>query len=118
MANKSNNNSSDRNSIVNAISTDSFISFPEETQKIIIDSIEKVNERDGGILGKFFGIKKEIASMNIAATICILLIAICGIDVFNSIFTNKEIHMELISTIIPVVSLSLGFIFGKSGKVE
>lgn len=117
MASKINNNFADNN-VISAITAENFGTLPRDVQKTILDSIEKANQRDGGVLGRFFGNKKEIASMNIAAVICILLIAICGIDISHSILSDKELHMDLISTIIPVVSLSLGFIFGKGGKSE
>lgn len=117
MAGKLSNGFAD-NSVINAITAENFGTLPKDVQKSILDSLEKANQRDGGVLGKFFGNKKEIASMNIAAVICILLILICGLDVVHSILADKELHMDLISTIIPVVSLSLGFIFGKGGKNE
>lgn len=118
MANKINSGFSDGNSVVELISTENFANYPQEVQNRILDSIENGRQRDGGFVGKFFGTKKEITSMNIAAVICILLILICGMDIGYCIFAKAELHMELISTIIPVVSLALGFIFGRGGKAE
>lgn len=54
--------------------------------------------------------------MNISAIICFLLILLCAADVLSAIFTEKDLHMELISCIVPVVSLALGFMFGKGGE--
>lgn len=119
MAGSLNKNPLNSDNIVNIISSDKFVEYEPEMQQEILNKIEKLNQRDGGFVGKFFGNKKELTSMNIAATICILLILICGIDVMHTIFSESELHMDLISAIIPVVSLSLGFIFGKSsGKSE
>lgn len=117
MANSLNKNLSGNN-VVTAISSDNFGEYTPEMQEKIICSIENYNEREGGLMGKVFGNKKENASMNIAATICILLIIICGMDIIHSVWTNGELHMDLISTIIPVVSLALGFIFGKGDGKE
>lgn len=119
MASSLNKNLLGGDAIVSVISSDKFGDYDSEMQQEILSQIEKSNLRDGGFVGKFFGNKKELTSMNIAATICILLIIICGIDVIHTIFSESELHMDLISAIIPVVSLSLGFIFGKSsGKSE
>lgn len=100
----------DNDNFSGVILNDNFAQLPDEIQQKVIDQVSK---RDGGFMGKFFGNKKENASMNIAVTICILLLLLCGIDIIHSICANTEFHMELISTVIPVISLSLGFIFGK-----
>lgn len=116
MANSLNRNSINSDSIVNIISSENFGGYDLELQKQILNKLDVVNQRNGGFMGKFFGTQKELASMNIAATICIILILICLCDIIRSFFAGGEIHMDLISAIIPVVSLSLGFIFGKSGE--
>ena len=51
-------------------------------------------------MGKLFGNKKENAAMNISAIICFLLILLCAADVLSAIFTEKDLHMELISCIV------------------
>lgn len=116
MADGINRNNDD--SIINVISSDGFSCLPDELQKITINSIRENREKDGGFMGKFFGIKKENAAMNIAVTICILLLLLCGIDVIHSIFSDDEMNMNLVNTIIPVISLALGFIFGKGSSKE
>lgn len=90
-----------------------FNKLSEANQALIINGISDDKTKAGGLMGKLFGVNREIASMNIAALICFMLILICIVDVLSMIFTDNGLHMELISAIIPVISLSVGFIFGK-----
>lgn len=113
MASKLNNNLSGSDNITSVISSDKFGEYSPEMQQAILDKLEKMGQNDGGLMGKLFGNKKELASMNIAVFICSILLLICAIDVIHSIWINGEIHMNLITTMIPVVSLALGFVFGK-----
>lgn len=113
MASKLNNNFSDNGNIPSIISSDKFGEYDAEMQREILKKMDESQKRDGGLMGKLFGNKKELASMNIAVFICSILLLICAIDVIHSICTNGEIHMNLITTMIPVVSLALGFVFGK-----
>lgn len=115
MASSLNRNNLNNDSISGIVSNDKFGELSEEMQKQILATLKENNQMDGGWMGKFFGSKKEIASMNIAVTICMLLLFMCIIEVIHSTYTGTKINMELISTIIPVVSLALGFIFGKGG---
>ena len=64
-------------------------------------------------MGKLFGTKTENVSMHIAFTLCIILLLYCGIDLVGSMIDGRKINSELWNTIIPVVTLALGFIFGK-----
>lgn len=92
--------------IINAISSDKFSEFTPEMQQEILKQIEKRNQRDGGFMGKFFGHKKELASMNIAFIICVLLL-IAGAVVGTQEFWNG---------ILPVFGATIGYIFGKSNN--
>lgn len=67
-----------------------------------------------GIIGKFFG-SGDNASKNITATICILLI-IGGTAVSLYAYASKD-DKELVGSIwnviVPIITLSLGYLFGK-----
>ena len=102
--------------IINLVSSDKFGGYSDSLQERILNSIDVRRKSDGGLMGKLFGNKKENAAMNISAIICFLLILLCAVDVLSAIFTEKDLHMELISCIVPVVSLALGFMFGKGGE--
>lgn len=95
---------SDNESIVSIISSDKFEKYPVETQKDILNKIQNNNFKDGGLMGKNFGNNKDISSMYVAFAICILL-AIIGFMI------NTE---QIWSTIIPIISTAIGYIFGRS----
>lgn len=58
--------------------------------------------------GKTFGTKKELASMNIAVMICIIVF-IAGFFINDTQYWDK---------IIPIVVATIGYIFGRGGKNE
>ncbi|WP_349667034.1 hypothetical protein [Lacrimispora sp.] len=92
---------------------DNFNKLTETSQTLIINGINENKAKEGGFMGKLFGTKPENVSMHIAFTLCIILLLYCGIDLVGSVITGRQINSELWNTIIPVVTLALGFIFGK-----
>lgn len=99
------------NPIATLAGPETFLSLDSEMQDKIISSI--VEDRKGGIMGKFLGTEPTNVSMHIALILCVLLLVILGIDFFHAYSIEKEVNMDLVGTIIPVVTLSLGYIFGK-----
>lgn len=93
---------------------------PETSQKIIDKTFESNNiDKELGKLGLFFGLGESI-KMNIAGlTIIILLITgilyTLGILCFN-FSENKNVIgiLEFWGIITPIITLILGFIFGKT----
>lgn len=85
-----------------------FKNLSEENQKRIIEALKHQEEKGGGVLGKFFGNKKENAAMNIAFMICVLLVAIgliltaLGQNFWNIIFT--------------AITTTVGYIFGRGSE--
>lgn len=108
MGDKENKNTISGNSIIDAISTENFTNLSEETQQHVINSIGNSTENGGGIMGKFFGSKKEIASMNIAFTVCILL-TIIGVICMCS-------GNECWNIIVTGIMTTVGYIFGRGSK--
>lgn len=94
--------------IVNIISTDQFTNLSSEIQQSVINSINNDKSKEGGLMGKLFGTKKELASMNIAVIICIILF-ISGFFIDDLQYWDK---------IIPIVAATIGYIFGRGGKTD
>lgn len=94
--------------ITNIISTDQFSSLSSDIQQSVLNSIDNRSSKEGGLMGKLFGTKKELASMNIALIICILL--------FMSGFIIKD--PQYWDKIIPIVAATIGYIFGRGGKSD
>ena len=115
---KTNGQTSSTESLAALIGTDNFGSMSEENQKAAISSIDNANntEKEGGWMGRFFGTKKENAAMNVAFSICALLILLCAIDAIHAMYVGANAYTELIKNVLPIISLAIGFIFGKSEK--
>lgn len=92
---------------------ENFNKLSETSQNMIINGINENKAKEGGFMGRLFGTKPDNVSMHIAFTLCIILLLYCGIDLIGSLFAGREINSELWNTVIPVVTLALGFIFGK-----
>lgn len=118
MANRLNRNELNRDAFSGIASSEMFREYTPDIQNRILDSLESRNQKEGGIMGKLFGNDKDLASMNVAVFICTILMLICIIDIVQSCFGDRQMHMELISSIIPVISLAIGFIFGKGKNKE
>lgn len=86
----------------------------EKIKNIENQDKQKTLDKDIGLIGKFFG-RAENASKNITATLCILLLV--GITIVSAIVYYNERNIsnikELWEGILPIITLSLGYLFGK-----
>ena len=98
------------------INSENFSRLTEKNQKVVLTEIINANKKDGGFLGKFFGTNKENASLHIAFVICAILLLFCAIDILHAIKTNQPAYTELVKYILPIITLALGYIFGKGDK--
>lgn len=101
-------------SIVTAvINSDNFVGLDSDLQGKIIDTMHQAKEKDAGLMGKLFGTKPINAAMHISLILCCFLLIIFIIDAIHAYIVGQEINMELFNTILPVITLSLGYIFGQ-----
>lgn len=91
---------------------DTFKQLNEADRKVILDELTRRSEKEGGLMGKIFGTKRENASMYVALAICVLVVAI-GVLVW---MTSRD--MQIWSMVIPVITAALGYIFGKGVSGE
>ena len=108
------NRNINNDSITDILSSENFLNLDVNIQNKIIDTMHNDKEKDGGFMGRFLGTKSSNVSMHIALIICCLLILIIIIDMMHSYIIGNNINMDLISLISPILTLSLGYIFGKS----
>lgn len=93
-------------------------SHDHEIEKIKLENDYKLKcqNQQLGMIGRAFG-GAEQSSKNIAATLCVLLLF--GATIISVIVYNNERTVESLSAIwqvvIPVITLSLGYLFGKKG---
>lgn len=109
-------NTDHNNEFISTINSSTFISLTDENQKAVINQFNKGKEKEGGILGKFFGTKKKNAAMNIAFTICAMLIILCMLDIVRAICNGESSYTELVKGVLPLITASMGYIFGKSNE--
>ena len=116
MANGINQNLNGADSITSIIGSETFLSLDTDIQNKIIDTVHNDKEKDGGVMGKFLGTKPANASMHIGFILCILLVLLIVIDFIYSYIVGQSVNMDLVNTIIPVITLFLGYIFGKGAN--
>ena len=113
MANGVNQNLTGTDSIAAIIESENFLNLDQNLQNKVIDTVYSDREKDGGVMGKFLGNKPANASMNIGLILCVLLIIVLLVDIIHSYCVGESINMELVNTVVPVITLSMGYIFGK-----
>lgn len=67
--------------------------------------------KENGIMERIFGTEEETAAVNIAFVICVIMAVVLIMD---AVFSG--INLELLKTITPVITLAIGFLFGKSSN--
>ena len=92
-----------------------FTNLNEETQQKLVDQQHEQQMAKGGKLGKLFGTDKENAAINIGAVTLFLFVLIFIGAILLQIFTGKEINQILLTGIVSIITLILGYIFGKQG---
>lgn len=102
--------------ILTIINEPSFSGLPKEHKKIILSSIGSNHKK--GALDKMFGDNSERIPTYITFIMCMALIIIATIFSLISYFTGQSVDLGLWSSIIPVITLALGYMFGKNVKRE
>ena len=89
-------------------------SYQKEIKAMEIKHSEVVLEKELGKIGKLFG-GNHHAARNITITIVFILLLVVGFLSSIAYFYNydKEFALSIIKDVIPVVTLALGYMFGK-----
>lgn len=100
---------------INGISESSFDKLNDDQKQIVLAGNNDVvnKEKDAGRMGKFLGANTKNASIHITLLICGVLLVLCIIDLFHSYKPEQELTSEVWNLIFPVITLALGYIFGK-----
>lgn len=100
---------------INGISESSFDKLNDDQKQIVLAGNNSVvnKEKDAGKMGKFLGANTKNASIHIALLICIALLILCIIDLLHSYTPEQKLTSEVWNLIFPVITLALGYIFGK-----
>lgn len=100
---------------INGISEKSFNSLNDEQKNIVLAGHNSAEEKkkEGGKFGEIFGTNPKNASIHIAFVICGALLTLCAFDLFHSFCKDNTLTSEVWNLVFPVVTLALGYIFGK-----
>lgn len=103
---------------INGISEKSFNKLNDEQKTIVLNGNNKsrIKDKEAGLLGKLLGSNTKNASIHIALILCVILLVICMVDMGHSFYTNKSITSEIWNLVFPIITLSLGYIFGKGDE--
>lgn len=113
--NSSLNTTASSQSTINNVPLKSFDKLNNE-QKIIVltgNNVQSEKEKDSGFMGRFLGANPKNASIHVALIICIILLIFCLVDLVHSYHSEGTISAQIWDHVFPIVSLSLGYIFGK-----
>ena len=101
--------------LINGIDQDVFDKLNDEQKGLILSGhIEAQNKaKEGGWVGKAIGTNVKNASINIAFILILLLLIYCALDMIGRYLSCKEFKYELFEIVLPVITLALGYIFGK-----
>ena len=97
------------------ISQKSFDKLNDEQKNIILNGNNSIHEKekDSGLIGKFLGSNPKNASIHFSFVICVISLLICLADLIHSFRTSQMITSEVWNFLVPIVSMSIGYIFGK-----
>lgn len=112
----SDNNSLNTSELFVILNAPNFDSLSKANKRMLLNSYSNMNGK--GTLDKMFGSNTERVPIYIAFILCMSLIIIATIFSLVSHITGRIVDLGLWSSIIPVVTLALGYVFGKNNKKE
>ncbi len=83
-----------------------------------IESVTVIKQMESGKMGKLLGTKMPNMAVYSAFLLCCLLLLFAAIDMLLSCCSESSFSLELIKIIIPVITMSLGYMFGKADSQE
>lgn len=92
-----------------------FVKLDKDIQKNIINNLAEADaaKRDAGAFGQILGTNTKNVVIHAGLLICIILVIVLIMDCLHAYYADQGINMDLVNVIIPVITLYLGYIFGK-----
>lgn len=100
------------------ITSERFVKLSPDIQSMAIENVTLIKQMESGKMGRLLGTKMPNMAVYSAFLICCLLLLFSGLDMFISCYLHKEFSLELTKIIIPVITMSLGYMFGKADTPE
>ena len=70
-------------------------------------------EKEGGFVGRVIGTNTKNATVNTAFILILLLLLYCIVDMIGAYLRCKPFEYKSFDMVLPVITLALGYIFGK-----
>ena len=113
MRNKQNNNI---HTLTALLESDCFLKLDPVVQQQILDTLSKESDNPCGLMGKLLGSKPANLAIHVVLILCLALLLVILVDNLHAYRAGNAINMELVTVIIPVISLAIGYIFGRCSK--
>ena len=103
------------NNSINGVPMEAIDKLNDEQLQAVIDGKNAVdrNKLEAGKFGEVLGTNIKNASIHIALIICAVLVIFCGLDLVHSFISKQAVNMDIWNLVLPIVTMSLGYIFGK-----
>ena len=101
--------------LIHGIGQDTFNGLNDELKGRVILGHNNVlsKAKDGGWIGTVIGTNIKNATINGAFVLIFLLFLCCALDMVMRYRSSGEFKYELYKMVLPVITLALGYIFGK-----
>ncbi len=100
--------------LANLVDSENFLTLDIDIQKNLIDKVAIQKQTESGEMGKLLGTKMPNMAVYSAFLLCRYLLIFAGVSMLISWYCGESLNFELIKIIIPVFTMSLGYMFGKS----
>lgn len=109
-----------RESIGGMVSDDNFSGLAHSIQKMAIENVRAVKELETGCMGKLLGTRMLNMSVYSAFILSVFILALILLSLVCYIFgcICGEFVLELLKMTLPVVTMSLGYMFGKKDSAD
>lgn len=98
------------------LASDSFLALAPEIQKQIISAVKSDQENTGGLFGKLLGTRRDNLAVHAVLLLCLTLLLLIILDNLYAYCAGTALNMELVNTVIPVITLAIGYMIGNGGK--
>lgn len=100
------------------INSETFLQLKPHIQSEIVGGIKagEDSKTKGGLLGRLLGVSTHNASIHVSFIICLLFFLLIVLVLSHSYCTGEDANMDLIGVLVSVVTLGLGYVFGKGSQ--
>ena len=106
------NESLNNPSSLGLVSDKTFGKLNPNIQEQIINTVSDNKKKEAGLIGKLLGVNPINVALNIAFIICFVILLFMAAILISTLFRQETDSINLLELIMPIITLSLGYIFG------